>query len=83
MGKTHRQATISVYIASVLLKYASKSEAEFNEICKIAGVQPSILRDSTARISARQFETMANEALSRTGDDNFGLIKFNTPLKYT
>ncbi len=65
--------TASADLTRMLLKYASKASLEIRDICDAVTLDPSVLKNAGARIPIEQFNSIWEEIVSRTADNNFGL----------
>ncbi len=72
-NKTKHKTTISTAITGLLLKYADKNGLETDRLCKIAKIDPAVIKDREARISAKQFRSIWEEAQKASGSSSFGL----------
>ena len=73
MIETRLRTSVSIIIVRILLKYVEKKGIESFEICKTAEIDSSILKNSQARVSAKQFRAVWEAAVAKAGDVNFGL----------
>jgi len=67
------KATVSITLVRILLKYIARAHADFVEICHTVGLDLSLVENSEARISAKQFQAIWEEAVKRINNRNFGL----------
>jgi len=68
-----QNASISINIIRILLKYLTKCGIDYDAPCKDARIDAFILKDHEARISTKQFDIVWKEAVKKTDDINFGL----------
>ncbi len=73
MNKIAHKATVSTAMTGILLKYAVKIGMDSNKLCSIAGIDPSVFKESEARISVEQFNALWKEAKTQSGRLDFGL----------
>ena len=73
MVSTRPGTTVSVALVRILLNYVARLGLAHIDICAAAGVDLSIVADSEARISVKQFLTLWEIAVEKTGNQNFGL----------
>jgi len=73
MVSTRPGTTVSVALVRILLNYVARLGLAHIDICAAAGVDLSIVADSEARISVKEFLTLWEIAVEKTGNQNFGL----------
>jgi len=73
MTDSLKSATASIDLTRILLKYASKASLDIRKVCDAARLDPSVLKNTGARIPIEQFNAIWEEIVARTHDRNFGL----------
>lgn len=66
-----QNATASVGLIQMILKFVSNRGIDFDEICETAGLAPSIFENMDERIPIEQYEAIWKEAIVRTGGSKF------------
>jgi AraC-like DNA-binding protein len=72
-GSGREEVTLSVHLARGLLAHAAKRGIEPQDLCAVADLEPARLDDLEARIPAGVFESIWDEVVSRSRDEDFGL----------
>jgi len=67
-----RQASVSVILLRMLLRYASGRGIDLGDVCSARGISP-LQKDANARVPARAFRAVWEAAAGRSGDRAFGL----------
>ncbi len=57
----------------MLLKHAVKNGLDSDDLCKTAGIDPTVFKDIEARISVGQFLSIWEHVDKKAGSRNFGL----------
>ncbi len=73
MVSTKHKTTVSVALVRILLKYVERLGLAPVDVCAAAGIELSILENSEARISAKQFRSLWEAGVEDTRNRNFGL----------
>jgi AraC-like DNA-binding protein len=72
-GSGREDVTLSVHLTRGLIAHAAKRGIEAQELCAVAGLEPTLLDDLEVRIPARVFKSIWDEVVSRSRDEDFGL----------
>ncbi|MGK5091803.1 AraC family transcriptional regulator [Deltaproteobacteria bacterium TL4] len=64
---------ISISFVASIIEVLEKYQIEGHELLKIASIPPELLEDPFARITPKQYLTLAEEAMLRTNDQGLGL----------
>jgi len=73
MVAMQHEATISITLIRILLKYIAREGFDPSQILDDVGIHSSIVEDNDARISIHHFASIWQAALEKTEDHNFGL----------
>ncbi len=72
MNEILHEATVSVALVRIIQKHLARSGVNSSEFCKAAGMDPSILENTEARISMGRFHSIWRRAERMSGGGSFG-----------